>query len=297
MLELDSTEEYPFWQRTESVAAPSIRHTRISKIFPVSPGKYGFEVDLVNVRRTKNLPGRKSDVQDPNQEAKCDSVSPTHVQSNFAEQRLSYHDVDVNAGEVQPAVTCCSPLLRSKCGDAPITVLLDIRYAAEVRAAWSTALRQAANTLIEAAATRVLSTAVCAPSCGLQRPSLRLAHPLARPVYRMQVDKGTEYYEERIRQQQIHLVRKRAAKLGLQLDSGLMKFFGEVENAGDKESASRALPLSSAAKSGTLHYHLCPITTRILCPHNNPYLAEFVTSYAGAGTHFASQKNAILGVI
>jgi hypothetical protein len=113
----------------------------------------------------------------------------------------------------------------------------------------------------------------------------------------MQVDKGTEYYEERIRQQQIHLVRKRAAKLGLQLDSGLMKFFGEVENAGDKESASRALPLSSAAKSGTLHYHLCPITTRILCPHNNTYLAEFVTSYAGAGTHFASQKNAILGVI
>ena len=64
-----------------------------------------------------------------------------------------------------------------------------------------------------------------------------MADPLARPVYRMLsmvkhmsiVDNGTEYYEERIRQQQIHLVRKRAAKLGLQLDSGLMKFFGEVE--------------------------------------------------------------------
>jgi hypothetical protein len=28
--------------------------------------------------------------------------SPTHVQSNFAEQRLSYHDVDVNAGEPRP---------------------------------------------------------------------------------------------------------------------------------------------------------------------------------------------------
>src|ERR1700730_15756451 len=96
------------------------------------------------------------------------------------------------------------------------------------------------------------------------------------------VDKGTEYYEERIRQQQIHLVRKRAAKLGLQLDSSLMKFFGEVEKHRRlKSPASRALPLSSAAKSGTLHYHLCPITIRILCPHNNPYLAEFVTSYAG----------------
>ena len=118
-------------------------------------------------------------------------------------------------------MTCCSPLLRSKCGDAQITVLLDIRYAEEVRAAWSTALRQAANTLIEAAATRVLSTAVCTK---LRAPKAitAMAHPLARPVYRMLsmvkhtsiVDKGTEYYEERIRQQQIHLVRKRAAKLG-----------------------------------------------------------------------------------
>ena len=26
--------------------------------------------------------------------------SPTHVQSNFSEPRLSYHDVDVKAGEV-----------------------------------------------------------------------------------------------------------------------------------------------------------------------------------------------------
>jgi transposase len=46
-----------------------------------------------------------------------------------------------------------------------------------------------------------------------------MAHRLARLVYRMlkygqaYVDKGTEYYEERFRQQ---LLRKRAAKLGLQ---------------------------------------------------------------------------------
>jgi len=50
-----------------------------------------------------------------------------------------------------------------------------------------------------------------------------MAHRLARLVYRMlkygqaYVDKGTEYYEERFRQQQIHLLRKRAAKLGLQV--------------------------------------------------------------------------------
>jgi hypothetical protein len=31
------------------------------------------------------------------------------------------------------------------------------------------------------------------------------------------VDKGMRYYEERHRQQQIHLLKKRAAKLGLQI--------------------------------------------------------------------------------
>jgi len=47
-----------------------------------------------------------------------------------------------------------------------------------------------------------------------------MAHRLARLVYRMlkygqtYVDKGTEYYEERLRQRQIQLLRKRAAKLG-----------------------------------------------------------------------------------
>jgi len=45
-----------------------------------------------------------------------------------------------------------------------------------------------------------------------------MAHRLARLVYRMlkygqtYVDKGTDYYEERFRQQQIQLLRKRAAK-------------------------------------------------------------------------------------
>jgi len=50
-----------------------------------------------------------------------------------------------------------------------------------------------------------------------------MAHKLARLVYRMlkfgheYVDKGASYYEERHRQQQIALLKKRAAKLGLQV--------------------------------------------------------------------------------
>jgi hypothetical protein len=50
-----------------------------------------------------------------------------------------------------------------------------------------------------------------------------MAHKLARLVYRMLkygeqfVDKGMEYYEQRYQNQQIQLLRKRAAKLGMQL--------------------------------------------------------------------------------
>ena len=49
------------------------------------------------------------------------------------------------------------------------------------------------------------------------------AHKLARLVYRMlkwgheYVDRGMQYYEERHRDQQIHLLKKRAAKLGLKI--------------------------------------------------------------------------------
>ena len=87
----------------------------------------------------------------------------------------------------------------------------------------ATALRQAANTLIRSrsylgAQYRRLRTKLGAP-----KAITAMAHRLARLVYRMlkygqaYVDKGTEYYEERFRQQQIQLLRKRAAKLGLQL--------------------------------------------------------------------------------
>jgi len=87
----------------------------------------------------------------------------------------------------------------------------------------ATALRQAANTLIRSrsylgAQYRRLRTKLGAP-----KAITAMAHRLARLVYRMlkhgqaYADKGSQYYEERYRQQQIHLLRKRAAKFGLQI--------------------------------------------------------------------------------
>jgi transposase len=87
----------------------------------------------------------------------------------------------------------------------------------------ATALRQAANTLMRSrsylgAQYRRLRTKLGAP-----KAITAMAHRLARLAYRMlkygqaYVDKGTDYYEERFRQQQIQLLRKRAAKLGLQI--------------------------------------------------------------------------------
>jgi transposase len=58
---------------------------------------------------------------------------------------------------------------------------------------------------------------------GAPKAITAMAHRLARLVYRMlkygqqYVDKGAEYYEQRNRQQQIEFLRKKAAKLGLQV--------------------------------------------------------------------------------
>jgi transposase len=87
----------------------------------------------------------------------------------------------------------------------------------------ATALRLAARNLIRSrsylgAQYRRLRTKLGAP-----KAITAMAHRLARLVYRMlkygqqYVDKGTEYYENRYRQQQIHLLQKNAAKLGLQI--------------------------------------------------------------------------------
>jgi transposase len=87
----------------------------------------------------------------------------------------------------------------------------------------ATALRQAANTLMRSrsylgAQYRRLRTKLGAP-----KAITAMAHRLARLVYRIlkygqaYVDQGTQYYEERFRQQQIQLLRKRAARLGLRV--------------------------------------------------------------------------------
>ena len=87
----------------------------------------------------------------------------------------------------------------------------------------ATALRMAATTLLRSrsylgAQYRRLRTKLGAP-----KAITAMAHKLARLVYRMlkygqeYVDKGMQYYEQRYRNQQIHLLQKKAAQLGLQL--------------------------------------------------------------------------------
>ena len=87
----------------------------------------------------------------------------------------------------------------------------------------ATALRMAATTLLKSkrylgAQYRRLRTKLGAP-----KAITAMAHKLARWVYRMlkygqeYVDKGMQYYDERYRDQQIDLLKKKAAKLGLQL--------------------------------------------------------------------------------
>jgi hypothetical protein len=86
-----------------------------------------------------------------------------------------------------------------------------------LRSAW------AANSLLRSqsylgAQYRRLRTKLGAP-----KAITAMAHRLARLVYRMLkygqqfVDKGMEYYEQRYRNQQLHLLQKKAAILGLQL--------------------------------------------------------------------------------
>jgi len=87
----------------------------------------------------------------------------------------------------------------------------------------ATALRLAATTLLRSqsylgAQYRRLRTKLGAP-----KAITAMAHKLARLVYRMltwgqeYVDKGLQYYEDRHRDQQVQLLKKRAAKLGLQI--------------------------------------------------------------------------------
>lgn len=87
----------------------------------------------------------------------------------------------------------------------------------------ATALRMSAITLMRSrtylgAQYRRLRTRLGAP-----KAITAMAHRLARLVYRMlkhgqsYVDKGSEYYEQRYHNHQLHLLRKQAARLGLQI--------------------------------------------------------------------------------
>jgi transposase len=87
----------------------------------------------------------------------------------------------------------------------------------------ATALRLAATTLLRSQSYLGAQYRRLRARLGAPKAITAMAHKLARLVYRMlqwgheYVDKGLRYYEERHRQQQVQFLRKRAAKLGLQI--------------------------------------------------------------------------------
>jgi len=87
----------------------------------------------------------------------------------------------------------------------------------------ATALRLGASTLLRSQSYLGAQYRRFRSKLGAPKAITAMAQKLAVLVYRMlrwghaYVDKGLQYYEERHRQQQIHLLKKRAAKLGLQI--------------------------------------------------------------------------------
>ena len=87
----------------------------------------------------------------------------------------------------------------------------------------TTALRLAATTLLRSQSYLGAQYRRLRGKLGAPKAITAMAHKLARLVYRMlrwgheYVDKGLQYYEERHRQQQLQWLKKRAAKLGLQI--------------------------------------------------------------------------------
>jgi len=85
----------------------------------------------------------------------------------------------------------------------------------------ATALRIAATTLLRSQSYLGAQFRRLRGKLGAPKAITAMAHKLAVLVYRMlrwgheYVDKGMQYYEERHREQQIRLLQKRAAKLGL----------------------------------------------------------------------------------
>src|SRR5437762_6119662 len=83
----------------------------------------------------------------------------------------------------------------------------------------ATALRLAATTLLRSQSYLGAQYRRFRSRLGAPKAITAMAHKLACLVYRLlrwgqaYVDKGMQYYEDRHRQQQIHLLKKRAAKL------------------------------------------------------------------------------------
>jgi transposase len=87
----------------------------------------------------------------------------------------------------------------------------------------ATALRLAATTLLRSQSYLGAQYRRLRARLGAPKAITAMAHKLARLVYRMltwgqeYVDKGLQYYEDRHRKQQVQLLKKKAAKLGLQI--------------------------------------------------------------------------------
>ena len=87
----------------------------------------------------------------------------------------------------------------------------------------ATALRLAATTLLRSQSYLGAQYRRLRSKLGAPKAITAMAHKLARLVYRMlkwgheYVDKGLQYYETRHRDQQVQLLTKRAAKLGLRI--------------------------------------------------------------------------------
>ena len=87
----------------------------------------------------------------------------------------------------------------------------------------ATALRLAATTLLRSQSYLGAQYRRFRSKLGAPTAVTAMAHKLARLVYRMlrwgheYLDKGLQYYEQRHREQQVQLLKKRAAKLGLQI--------------------------------------------------------------------------------
>jgi transposase len=87
----------------------------------------------------------------------------------------------------------------------------------------ATALRLAATTLLRSQSYLGAQYRHLRGKLGAPKAITAMAHKLARLIYHLltwgheYVDKGVQYYEERHRQPQVDLLRKRAAQLNLQL--------------------------------------------------------------------------------